>query len=62
MVAIDVNTAKDEEFLNSFTLTDLTTGTDLYSFAGGLIGTPLANNGNGYADGRCEASIWVGLR
>lgn len=49
-VAVDVNTASGGEFLNSFTLTDLTTNTVLYSFAGALIGSPLANNGNGYAD------------
>ena len=49
-VAIDVNTAKGGEYLNSFTLTDLTTDTVLYTFSGALIGDPLANNGNGYAD------------
>jgi hypothetical protein len=49
-VAIDVNTANGGEFLNSFTLTDITTNTVLYTFGGALIGSPLANNGNGYAD------------
>ena len=49
-VAIDVNTANGGEYLNSFTLTDLTTNTVLYTFSGALIGSPLANNGNGYAD------------
>jgi hypothetical protein len=54
-VAIDVNTTNDAaEYLNSFTLTNLTTGVVLYSFDGtvqnGLIGDPANSNGNGYAD------------
>jgi hypothetical protein len=54
-VAIDVNTTNAAaEYLNAFTLTDLTTGVVLYSFDGavhnGLIGDPANSNGNGYAD------------
>jgi hypothetical protein len=60
-VAIDVNTAKGGEYLNSFTLTDLTTNTVLYTFAGGLIGDPLANNGNGYADWSLKSFDLTGL-
>jgi hypothetical protein len=60
-VAIDVNTAKGGEYLNSFTLTDLTTNTVLYTFAGGLIGDPLANNGNGYADWSLKSFNLTGL-
>jgi hypothetical protein len=61
VVAVDVNTAKGEEFLNSFTLTDLTTGTVLYDFAGALIGTPLANNGNGFGDWTLRSFNLTGL-
>ena len=54
VVAIDVNTARGEEYLNSFYLRDLTTNTVLYQFVAsngnGLIGAPLANNGNGFGD------------
>jgi hypothetical protein len=61
-VAIDVNTAMDGEFLNFFTLTDLTTNTVLYTFSqGALIGSPLANNGNGYADWTLRSFDLTGL-
>jgi len=60
-VALDVNTANGGEFLNSFTLTDLTTGTVLYTFGGALVGSPLANNGNGYADWTLRSFDLTGL-
>jgi hypothetical protein len=60
-VALDVNTASGGEFLNSFTLTDLTTGTVLYTFGGALVGSPLANNGNGYADWTLRSFDLTGL-
>ena len=60
-VAIDVNTANGGEHLDSFTLTDLTTNTVLYSFSGALIGSPLANNGNGYADWTLRSFDLTGL-
>ena len=52
VVAIDVNTTRAAgETLQLFELKNLTTGELLYSFTGpALIGAPLANNGNGYAD------------
>jgi hypothetical protein len=61
VVAVDVNTAKGEEFLNSFTLTDLTTGTVLYSFAGGSPDAFGEQRQHSYADWSLRL-IWPGLR
>jgi len=60
-VALDVNTANGGEVLNSFTLTDLTTGTVLYTFGGALVGSPLASNGNGFADWTLRSFDLTGL-
>jgi hypothetical protein len=39
----------------------LTTGTVLYTFGGALVGSPLANNGNGYADWTLRSFDLTGL-
>jgi len=61
VVAIDVNTARGEEYLTSFYLRDLTTNTVLYQFVAsngnGLIGAPWPTTATDTATGVWASSI-----
>jgi hypothetical protein len=61
-VAIDVNTTNAAgETLNSFTLTNTTTGTVLYQYTGGFNIGSLSSNGNGFADFTLQTFNLTGL-